>query len=333
MVLEGPRDDLGRAGAVAVHQHDERQVGVLGGLGGPVVLVRVRDAAARVDHHVAAGQEPVGDLDGLVERAAGVVAQVEHQPLHPLLGQLRERVAHLAVARLGELGQPDVPGLRVDHERAAHRRDVDVVALDVQIDEPRRARAPDRDVHLGALLAAQRPHRLVARPAVRVLALDPRDDVAPAQALLVGGRALEQAHHGDVAVDDDDADAEAVVVPFLPLAHLRVGPRVHEVRVRIQRLQHAVDGAVHQPGGVHRLGVVVLDGSERGGEDAVLLADLVLVGQGPAPEQPAHQRRDEHRQHPDREPAITAHDCIVTDKPCPGNEFRTPLRPARLTAL
>ena len=39
---------------------------------------------------------------------------------------------------------------------------------------------------------------------------------------LVGRRALENRHHGDVAVDDLDLDAEAVVLAFLPLAHLRV---------------------------------------------------------------------------------------------------------------
>ena len=123
----------------------------IGLVGAAVILVGVRHAAARVDDHVAALQEPVRDLDRLIERAAGVVAQVEHQPLHPLRLQLLERVAELAVGRLGEVAQLDVAGLRVDHERAAHGDDVDFVALDLHVDQLVVAGAADRDLDLGAL--------------------------------------------------------------------------------------------------------------------------------------------------------------------------------------
>ena len=81
-------------------------------LGGAVVLIRIRHAAAGVDDHRALGQETVGDADRLIELAAGVAAQIEHQALHALLGQRLERVAEILVGVLGEVGDADVAGLR-----------------------------------------------------------------------------------------------------------------------------------------------------------------------------------------------------------------------------
>ena len=56
-------------------------------------------------------------------------------------------------------------------------------------------------LHRRALRPAQLAHRLLGRPALGVLAVDLRDDVAAADALLVGRRAFEDALRGDVAVD------------------------------------------------------------------------------------------------------------------------------------
>ena len=65
-----------------------------------------------------------------------------------------------------------------------------------------------------------------------------------------------------------DRDAEAVVAPFLPLAHLRVFLRVEEARMRIERGEHAADGAVDQAVGLDLVDVARFDGAQRGGERA-----------------------------------------------------------------
>src|SRR4029077_11850265 len=101
-------------------------------------------------------------------------------------------------------------------------------------------RAPDGDLNRRAARPAQLGHRLVAGPAFGVFAADFGDDVAAPNALLVGGRSFEQRHDRDVAVDDVDADAEAVVMPFLPFTQRGIRLRVHEARMRIERLEHAV---------------------------------------------------------------------------------------------
>jgi len=84
-----------------------------------------------------------------------------------------------------------------------------------------------------------------------------------------GARDLEVAHHSGagVAVDDVDADPEAVIVALLALAQLRIGLGIHEAGVRIERLEHAVDGAVDDAVRLDRLDVSLLDLPERGGED------------------------------------------------------------------
>jgi hypothetical protein len=97
------------------------------------------------------GRKRLAMPDRLVERPARVVAQVEHEALHPLRLQLLERVADFLVGGLGEVAQLDVAGLRVDHEHAAHGDDVHFVALDVHVDQLVVAGTADRDVDLGAL--------------------------------------------------------------------------------------------------------------------------------------------------------------------------------------
>src|SRR5262249_51202522 len=158
--------------------------------------------------------------------------------------QLGERASEIAVRRFREIAQPDVAGPLVDHERALDRRDVDLVAFDVQIEQLLPAAPLDRDVDGGSLRPFQAADGLLARPAFRVLAFDLGDDVAAAQAAFVRGRAFEDRGDMDLPVDDLDAQTEAVVAAFLTLTHLRVAARVEEARVRIERLQHAVDGAV-----------------------------------------------------------------------------------------
>ena len=74
----------------------------------------------------------------------------------------------------------------------------------------------------------------------------------------------------------DDREPEAVVPPFLLLAHARVGLRIHEARMRIERLQHAVDGAVDQAIGLDRFGVVGLNGAQRRGKRPVVIGKAIF---------------------------------------------------------
>jgi hypothetical protein len=68
--------------------------------------------------------------------------------------------------------------------------------------------------------------------------------------------------------------------------------------MRVERLEHAVDGSLDQPVGGYLTDIVVLDGAKGRREDLVLPGKLILGDHGLAAEQPADQRTeydDEHR--------------------------------------
>ena len=167
--------------------------------------------------------------------------------------------------------------------------------------------AADRHLHGRVLRPAQLAHGLIARPALRVLAVDPCDHVTAADALLIGGRAFEQRLHRDVLVDDLDRDPEPVVAAFLPLAELRELLRVHETRVGIERLQHAADGPVDQLIGLDLLHVARLDRVERRGEGLVLLREAVFARGHAVAQHAAEKGKHEDRGDPQHQAARTGH--------------------------
>ena len=80
VILERAGDDLRCAGAAAVHENDERYVGNERVLAGGVDLRR-GIAAADTHQLLALAQEHVADTERLIENAARVIAQVEHDAL------------------------------------------------------------------------------------------------------------------------------------------------------------------------------------------------------------------------------------------------------------
>ena len=88
-------------------------------------LAGLRIAAAGRDD-LALLEEIVGDGDRLVEQAARVVAQVEHEPdqlVAGLLLQVLDRVAQAEVGLLVEAGDPHIADIAL--EMRAHRLDLD----------------------------------------------------------------------------------------------------------------------------------------------------------------------------------------------------------------
>jgi hypothetical protein len=308
VILDGAGDDLRRARAVAVHQHHERQVLVLAVLLGKVPILGVVDAPVRVDDQLAALEEAIGDADRLIQRAAGVVAEIEHQTLHPFRRQVLQRAADFLVGRFRKISELDIAGLVVDHDRAADGGDVHLVALDREVDEAVVADPADGDVDFGPLGALQLADRFFAGPALGVLIVYSGDDVPAAQALPVGGRILEHRHHGDVAVDHLDLDAQAVVPAFLALAQLLILTRIEEVRMRIERLQHAVDRPVDQTIRWDLLDVFPVDRRHCRGEDPILLVDAVLTCQQAAAKEASGKGRQQDRKDDRGEQSETTHE-------------------------
>ena len=110
--------------------------GILASIGSPVASnTRFGRARPFVDTIVPSGMKMLEIEHGLVEQAAAVVAQVEHDALRALGEQLVDRLADLAVRAGGEAGEPDVgdllaaglPHLGLDD------RDVDARALELDV--------------------------------------------------------------------------------------------------------------------------------------------------------------------------------------------------------
>ena len=232
----------------------------------------------------------------------------------PCLVSALERVAEIFVGVLGEIGDADVAGRAVDHERRRQARDAHLIAHHAHFEQPLEALAAHADVDERALRSLELVDRRLGRPALGADAFDGRDHVAAANAAAERRRAFEHAHGGDVAVDGLNREAEAVVAAFLPLAHLRVGPRVHEARMRIERLQHAVDRAVDHPVGLDRFGVLRLDRGQRRGKGLVVIRNRVGGGKGALPVNPSNEGGN-HDGDNGGDGRSAAHRAMVTAKP------------------
>ena len=112
-------------------------------------------------------------------------------------------------------------------------------------------------------------------------AVDRDDDVARMNAGFVRGRSGEGINHDHFIVARPDRHTHAVVLAALVFAHERVGFRIEEIRVRIERVQHAGNRAVvDRLIGVHRFGVIVLNQRVNIGELLQAVLNLGVAGHG-----------------------------------------------------
>ena len=307
MILQRAADDLRRARAVAVHQRDHRHVRVLARLCREIILIGVGHAAARVDDHVSAWKESIGDANGLVQRSAGVLPEIEDQPLHAVAAQFLQRVAQFAIRGFRELIELHVPRFLVDHERRLNGRDVHFITHDIHVDQAVVTAALDADIDQRPFWPFELLDCLIRRPPLHIEVAHLGQDVAAAESLLIGGRPLEERHHGDVAVDGLDGDPETVITSLLPLAHLRVRLGVEKARMRIERVQHPVDGAVDHAIGRHVVHIFLLDGVNSGREYTVLLANFVLSRKRAAAKHTAGSGRQRDRKNCHRKETRNTH--------------------------
>ncbi len=250
VVLEGAGHDLAGRGGVRVHDEHQRNVDDVAGLG--VGLLHLVDgdrgvvgvADRLLDH--ALGEEQVGDLDGLVEEAPRVVAQVEDDAgeVAAGLGTLGgQRLLEVAGGVSGELGEPHVADVAGQEPRLRDRLHVDHLAGHAEL--PRLAAGPlHRDRDLGLRAPPQPVDGLLQVEVHGGLLVDAGDDVLGLDAGPLGGGVLEHLHHreGAVAHADDEAEA-AELAPGLELHLLRV-LGLEEDGVRVERGEHAVRGGV-----------------------------------------------------------------------------------------
>ena len=164
VVLERAGDDLAGRGAAAVLQHDHRVVR-LGAFGARQLALGLLRIVRRRGHDRAARQEDVGDAHRLLQQAARVVAQVEHDALQVLLVQLGQRRLDVVAGVALEIRHAHVADAVGEHARL-DRLDVDHGAREIEAlgfgpALGALAHDPDRDVAAGR--AAQPAHRFFER--------------------------------------------------------------------------------------------------------------------------------------------------------------------------
>ena len=220
-----------------VHQHHHRDLGGDGQAGlGQVHLTGLRPTVGGDDRPV--GDEDAGHVDGLVEQAAAVLAQIEDERAGALVQHLLDLAAHL-VARAGsEARQLDVADLGpLVVEDPAGGDGHDEIGAAHGDDAPLRA-AHHRQRHLGAGAPLDERRREVSRAVGQRGGADLDDHVTAGQARLLRRRALEdvldeQALGLHLDVDPDPAQVRVVLV-----LKRAVVARVVIVRVLVVEARH-----------------------------------------------------------------------------------------------
>ena len=174
-ILEAAGHDLGGAGAARVDQHDHGQVNALAAAAGVILVIRGWAAALGGDNQLAVGQELFADMLGLIEQAAGVVAQIQDQRLHPLLGQFGQGGVQIVGGFLAELVDADVADAVFAQRKFLFVVDVldggnlDDGAHQVEFLGFAGGGAVDGDGNLGARFAAQARPTASSKPIFSVL--------------------------------------------------------------------------------------------------------------------------------------------------------------------
>ena len=280
MILQRAGDDLAGRGRVAVREHDERE------------RRRERRSARRVALHLARArahrrdlravlEEQVADVDRLIDDAAAVAAQVDHDAARALACERLHRVLELLARRLVELEQRQVADLAVEQNRVRHRRDVDHRARELEHDRRGDARPREGDAHLRARISLERVRHLRQLPAVHRLILDRDDVVAVVHAPRFGRRVRIDAAHDRHALLVLDEHAEPGIAPAG--ARRELGELLGRVERRVRIVDLAYEPARRlfvQIRAGHRVDEAVGDQRQHLIEEARAVARLAIARSG-----------------------------------------------------
>ena len=285
VVLQRAGDDFGGRRGAAVDQHDHRHLldarrkvpeGILAAA--RVVL------AARREAHLRFGRPPVGvddenvlrqergrHGDRLVQQAARIAAQVEHEAGQVArLVHVLQRLGEILGGAVLELAHTDVADAGLDRLRA-DALDVDFLAREAEREGHLDVLAHDRQHDHRARLAAHLLDGLGERDAAGGEIVDLDDEVAGLDAGAERGRVLDRRHDPDDAVLDADLDPEAAELALRRDLQVLERLGVEEVGMRVEPVHHPVDRFLDQLVVRDRLDVVRLDLAEHRREELQVL--------------------------------------------------------------
>ena len=213
MILESAGHDLRGAGAQAVHQNHQRHRRLDGLFLGQVDLRR-RVAAPHTHQFLPLLEEQVAHGQRLVEDAAGILAQIEHDALGSLRRhQSPQRRIQIVRRVLVELLQRHVRNLAVQHDREGNRRHVDDGAGETKRDRLRHALAGKLHRYLGAGCPDQIFGDLRQLPPLSGRRVHLDDAIAFGDPRILGRRVREDVRDDDARARLADLHADATVAP------------------------------------------------------------------------------------------------------------------------
>ena len=123
-ILQRTRDDFGAAGAALVHQDGQRKFRALFGGGRSGVLALLgSDATLGGNDGGVWWQKLRAHVDRAVEQPAGIVSQIKHERLHPLLLQLVQSLGQIFRRGLVKLDHSHIPNLECAGEITVDQMD------------------------------------------------------------------------------------------------------------------------------------------------------------------------------------------------------------------
>jgi hypothetical protein len=214
MVLQGPCHDLGGGGREPVHEDDHgdiRKAGCHAGEGGFVLRFPrlARAPCPGGGQEVPPLQEEVGHAKGFVQVAPRVPPQVQDES--PTRLQAPEHRVHLGGGIPRHPVQGDVFHVAEDPLRR-HGRDMNLIPADGVGNGLGDPVPGNDDPNRGARFTANATRRVLHRPCLRHLLVDPDDPVTHEEACPLRRGVPEHGGDGDLAAEFGDLDPDARVV-------------------------------------------------------------------------------------------------------------------------
>ena len=211
------------------------------------------------NHNFALSQIMSGHGYAFIQKPAGILAQIEQEALDVVLAQLLEIVFHLLAGVFVELGNMHVCDSRTNPEGRFDAIARDLVANDVELQRLFSALASHRYLHVRPTTSTQQVSNFRSREVVGALIVNLDQHVAGAKPSFICRRSTEGRDDDGLAVARADRHADAVIVTLLIVTQRLEIFGIEEIRVWIQRSEHARDGAfVDGLVGTHLVGEVVL---------------------------------------------------------------------------
>ena len=249
MVLERTGNDFRGRGRTGINEHDHGCMAVLRLVCG-VIVVAGRAVTAAYAHNASLLQEHVRHAYCLIEKPAGVVAQIKHYALDSacsstVLFSLLKSLGQFIRGPFGETGNAD-PVVAVFQLPALDADDRNGIAFQADGNRLHGIGMHDGELYLGSLGPAYAGNNILKGHFHCALAVNGQDNVACLHACLESRSVLNGGHDQDFSVVLGDFDTDAEEFADCLLLHFLVFFCCKEGRMRIQGLQHALNGAVNK---------------------------------------------------------------------------------------